>query len=155
MDWKHQEHPLVDQKSLKELPRELRPSTKFSVKYSIMEGILRRSKAQRQPPRELWRKLPHGVDKTPSWVESTQSSPVSHERKEENFSQWNTPHQRFPRRSKSTSKLLSELFYPQQTTHHQRLPHRSKPSRGLLNGSPTHSTSKLFSPVGHTPKTSS
>ena len=37
-----------------------------------MKGLSYEFKAQRQPPKELWRKLPYVVDKTPSWVESTQ-----------------------------------------------------------------------------------
>ena len=38
---------------LRKLPHELRSSTKSLVKYSIMEGLPRESKAQGQPPQEL------------------------------------------------------------------------------------------------------
>jgi len=53
MDWKQQQHPSMDQKLLKKLPCELKPSTKSLVKYSVMKGLSRRSKVQRQPLKEL------------------------------------------------------------------------------------------------------
>ena len=56
VDWKDQEHPSMDWKSLRELPRELRPSAKSPVSYK-MHNFSQVS----------WR--------TPPWVQGTRTTP--------------------------------------------------------------------------------
>ena len=83
------------------------------------------------------------------------SSPMSHKGEEANFHQWNTYHQRLPCRSKSPSKLPSELYFLQWITTHQGFPYKSKSPRRISRGSPNTLINKSSFLVDLSPRTSS
>ena len=139
VDWKDQEHPSADWKSLRKLPCESRSLTKSLVSWRTppwVQGI-------RKTPLRVVKK---GISPK-SWGNSLVSrintsfpnSPINHEGEEENFPQWTTHYKRLPRRSKLQRRLPrgppthSSVSYSPQCILHQGLPRELELPRPLVH----------------------
>ena len=110
-----------------------------------MEGLPRRSEAQRQPPWELWRKFSHGVDETPCGWSQHKFLWVIKEKKKIFPSELHTIKDFLV--SQNHHQTPKWVIFPHWTTPYQGLPCRSKLPRMLPVGH-QHTPQRVILPSG-------